>query len=62
MFEKIDSHLPRFEIYLKAFPSSYRLEQSVLELYSEIINFSIQSIGFLRKHPIRMLLISIIKH
>ncbi|KAL9043027.1 MAG: hypothetical protein Q9214_003614, partial [Letrouitia sp. 1 TL-2023] len=39
MFEKIETSLPRFEIYLKAFPESKRVENATLELYTEIVRF-----------------------
>lgn len=53
MYESLEKHLPRFEIYLSAFPAYARLEQAVFELYHEVVGFSLQAIRFFRKHPIR---------
>ncbi|KAK1756630.1 hypothetical protein QBC47DRAFT_413146 [Echria macrotheca] len=52
MIEKLETHLPRIDIYLKAFSKSERVEHAVMQLFCEIIGFFVSSIDFLRHHPL----------
>ncbi|KAI1086408.1 hypothetical protein F5B19DRAFT_161414 [Rostrohypoxylon terebratum] len=42
-FEKVERHMPRYDIYLRQFPASKRIEEAMVNLYEELIKFSIQS-------------------
>ncbi|XDG05458.1 hypothetical protein ABKA04_005073 [Annulohypoxylon sp. FPYF3050] len=42
-FEQVERHMPRYDIYLRQFPASQRIEEAMVNLYEELIKFSIQS-------------------
>lgn len=51
MLEELSLTLPRFQTYERTFPLNHRLQQALIDVYSEIICFYARTIHFLRNNP-----------